>query len=203
MAYQREGTPLVVLAGQEYGTGSSRDWAAKGTALLGVKAVVAQSFERIHRSNLVGMGVLPLTFKKASTTWQSLELKGDETISILGLGDALKPRQDMSMQITYADGTKKKVPLLCRIATLDELERNGQVLWRYVGEDGAAALDQDDPANPNGSLRGIAGVCNAAGNVAGLMPHPERMSESILGSDDGMQLIRSFVESARAWETAR
>ena len=140
MRYQAEQTPLVLLAGEEYGNGSSRDWAAKGTRLLGVRAVIAQSFERIHRSNLVGMGVLPLTFKKASTTWQSLELKGDEKISILGLGDALKPRQDMSMQITYADGTKKKVPLLCRIATLDELEyfRHGGIM-QYVLRNLAAA----------------------------------------------------------------
>ncbi len=87
-------------------------------------------------------------------------------------------------------------------ATLDELERDGQVLFRYVRGDGTPALDPDDPANPNGSLRAIAGVCNAAGNVAGLMPHPERMSESILGSDDGMQLIRSLVESAMEWEAA-
>jgi phosphoribosylformylglycinamidine synthase len=87
-------------------------------------------------------------------------------------------------------------------ATLDELDRNGQVLFRYVRGDGTPALDPDDPANPNGSLRAIAGVCNAAGNVAGLMPHPERMSEAILGSDDGMQLIRSLVESAREWEAA-
>jgi phosphoribosylformylglycinamidine synthase len=87
-------------------------------------------------------------------------------------------------------------------ATLDELEANGQILFRYVRDDGTPALDPDDPANPNGSLRAIAGVCNVAGNVAGLMPHPERMSESILGSDDGMQLIRSFVESSGDWETA-
>jgi phosphoribosylformylglycinamidine synthase I len=88
-------------------------------------------------------------------------------------------------------------------AGLDELERNGQVLWRYVREDGLPALDPDDPANPNGSLRAIAGVCNAAGNVAGLMPHPERMCEPILGRDDGLQIIASLVESARAWEAAR
>jgi aconitate hydratase len=140
MKYKAEGVPLVIFGGKEYGTGSSRDWAAKGTFLLGVKAVITESFERIHRSNLVGMGVLPLTFKKASTTWQSLELKGDETISILGLGDALKPRQDMSMQITYADGKKKKVPLLCRIATLDELEyfRHGGIM-QYVLRNLAAA----------------------------------------------------------------
>ncbi len=87
-------------------------------------------------------------------------------------------------------------------ATLDELEANGQVLFRYVREDGVPALDPDEPANPNGSLRAIAGVCNAAGNVAGLMPHPERMSETILGRDDGMQLIRSLVESAAEWEAA-
>jgi phosphoribosylformylglycinamidine synthase len=88
-------------------------------------------------------------------------------------------------------------------ATLDELERNRQVLFRYVRVDGTPALDPDDPANPNGSLRAIAGVCNTAGNVAGLMPHPERMSEGVLGSDGGMQLIRSFVDSASAWEGAR
>jgi phosphoribosylformylglycinamidine synthase len=87
-------------------------------------------------------------------------------------------------------------------ATLDELEANGQVLFRYVRDDGTPALDPDEPANPNGSLRAIAGVCNAAGNVAGLMPHPERMSESILGSEDGVQLIRSLVDSAAEWEAA-
>ena len=137
--YQAEKTPLVVLAGEEYGNGSSRDWAAKGTRLLGVRAVIAQSFERIHRSNLVGMGVLPLTFKKG-TSWQSLELKGDETITIEGLGDALKPRQDMAMKIVYADGKKKKVPLLCQIATLDELEyfRHGGIM-QYVLRNLAAA----------------------------------------------------------------
>jgi phosphoribosylformylglycinamidine synthase len=87
-------------------------------------------------------------------------------------------------------------------ATLDELERDGQVLFRYVHEDGSPAADPDDPANPNGSLRAIAGVCNAAGNVAGLMPHPERMAEGIMGNDGGMQLIRSLAEAAAAWETA-
>ncbi len=88
-------------------------------------------------------------------------------------------------------------------ATLDELEREGRVLWRYVRDDGAPATDPDEPANPNGSLRAIAGVSNAAGNVAGLMPHPERMCEGLLGSQDGMQIIRSLVESAAAWETSR
>ena len=132
MRYKEEKTPLVLFAGVEYGNGSSRDWAAKGTSLLGVRAVIAQSFERIHRSNLVGMGVLPLTFEEG-TSWQTLGLKGDEKISINGLGAELKPRQKMSMDITYADGSKKNVPLLCRIATLDELEyfRHGGIM-QYV-----------------------------------------------------------------------
>ena len=132
MQYAAESRPLVVFAGAEYGNGSSRDWAAKGTKLLGVRAVVAQSFERIHRSNLVGMGVLPLTFEDG-TTWQTLGLKGDESVTIHGLGADLKPRQKMEMSITSADGTVKKVPLSCRIATLDELEyfKNGGIL-HYV-----------------------------------------------------------------------
>ena len=92
MRYEQETAPLVVFAGKEYGTGSSRDWAAKGTKLLGVRAVIAESFERIHRSNLVGMGVLPLVFEEG-TSWQSLGLKGDETVTIHGLGAGLKPRQ--------------------------------------------------------------------------------------------------------------
>ena len=137
--YQQDKVPLVVFAGEEYGNGSSRDWAAKGTRLLGVRAVVAQSFERIHRSNLVGMGVLPLTFE-AGTSWNTLGMKGDEKVTIHGLGDALKPRQKMKMEITYADGTKKTVPLLCRIATLDELEyfRHGGIM-QYVLRQLAAA----------------------------------------------------------------
>jgi len=132
MKYQAEGVPLVVFAGAEYGNGSSRDWAAKGTKLLGVRAVVSQSFERIHRSNLVGMGVLPLTFEEG-TSWLSLGLKGDETVDIAGLGETLKPRQMMELVITAADGSVKKVPVLCRIQTLDELEyfRNGGIL-HYV-----------------------------------------------------------------------
>jgi aconitate hydratase len=139
MKYQAESVPLVVFAGEEYGNGSSRDWAAKGTRLLGVRAVIAQSFERIHRSNLVGMGVLPLTFD-AGTSWATLKLKGDEIVTILGLGDELKPRQKMEMEIKYADGKTKKVPLLCRIATLDELEyfRHGGIL-QYVIRQLAAA----------------------------------------------------------------
>ena len=110
MKYQKADVPLVIFAGEEYGNGSSRDWAAKGTRLLGVRAVVAQSFERIHRSNLVGMGVLPLSFKPG-TTWSTLNLKGDEEITILGLGDSLKPRQEMTMDIRYADGQTKSVKL--------------------------------------------------------------------------------------------
>ena len=129
MKYQAEGVPLVVFAGTEYGNGSSRDWAAKGTKLLGVRAVIAESFERIHRSNLVGMGVLPLTFEPG-TTWKTLGLKGDEEVTIHGLGGTLKPRQTMEASIKYSDGRVETVPLLCRIATLDELEyfNNGGIL---------------------------------------------------------------------------
>ena len=128
MQYQKEKVPLVVFAGVEYGNGSSRDWAAKGTNLLGVKAVIAQSFERIHRSNLVGMGVVPFTLDEG-VTWQSLGLKGDETVSISGLAD-VKPRQKMEALVTFADGSVKKVPILCRIDTLDEIDyfRNAGIL---------------------------------------------------------------------------
>jgi aconitate hydratase len=129
MRYQAEGVPLVVFAGREYGTGSSRDWAAKGTKLLGVRAVIAQSFERIHRSNLVGMGVLPLVFEEGMS-WQALDLKGDETLTILGLGASLKPRQKLEAKISGPDGAVKVIPLTSRIDTLDELEyfRNGGIL---------------------------------------------------------------------------
>ncbi len=132
MKYQEEKVPLVVFAGAEYGNGSSRDWAAKGTRLLGVRAVICQSFERIHRSNLVGMGVLPLTFAEG-TSWSSLGLKGDETVTIKGLQGDLKPRQQLTAEIKAADGAVQKVPLLCRIDTLDELDyyRNGGIL-HYV-----------------------------------------------------------------------
>ncbi|KGM33578.1 aconitate hydratase AcnA [Inquilinus limosus] len=132
MRYQAEGVPLVIIAGKEYGTGSSRDWAAKGTRLLGVKAVVAESFERIHRSNLVGMGVLPLQFT-GGTTRLDLKLDGTETFDILGIADGLKPRMEMVLTITRADGGRQDVPLLCRIDTLDELEyfKNGGIL-QYV-----------------------------------------------------------------------
>jgi aconitate hydratase len=121
MAYHKEGTPLVIVAGQEYGTGSSRDWAAKGTALLGVKAVVAQSFERIHRSNLVGMGVLPLQFKEG-TNAQTLKLDGTETFDVLGLGSGLKAQQDVSLRITRANGQAVTVAVTCRIDTPIEIE---------------------------------------------------------------------------------
>jgi aconitate hydratase len=114
MKYQAAGVPLVVLAGQEYGTGSSRDWAAKGTNLLGVKAVVAQSFERIHRSNLVGMGVLPLQFKEG-TTAQTLKLDGTETYDIVGIDANIKPQQDLTLKITRKNGGAENVPVRCRI----------------------------------------------------------------------------------------
>jgi aconitate hydratase len=121
MKYRTDGVPLVVIAGQEYGTGSSRDWAAKGTDLLGVKAVVAQSFERIHRSNLVGMGVLPLQFKEG-TTAQSLKLDGAETYDIVGLGANLKPQQDLTLKVTRPDGKVENVPVRCRIDTPIEID---------------------------------------------------------------------------------
>jgi aconitate hydratase len=119
--YATAKTPLIVLAGQEYGTGSSRDWAAKGTNLLGVKVVVAQSFERIHRSNLVGMGVLPLQFKEG-TTAQTLKLDGTETYDVLGLNANLKPQQDLTLRITRANGQAENVPVRCRIDTPIEID---------------------------------------------------------------------------------
>ncbi|MFZ1814957.1 MAG: aconitate hydratase AcnA [Rhizobiaceae bacterium] len=129
--YRKEGVPLVVFAGGEYGNGSSRDWAAKGTNLLGVKAVIAPSFERIHRSNLVGMGVVPFTLDEG-TTWQSLGLTGDETVTIEGIETA-KPRQKLEAVITFAGGKVKKVPVTCRIDTAEEVGyvNNGGIL-QYV-----------------------------------------------------------------------
>jgi aconitate hydratase len=120
MEYKEAGVPLVVFAGKEYGTGSSRDWAAKGTNLLGVRAVIAQSFERIHRSNLVGMGVIPLTFKEGES-WQSHNITGKERVTIKGIAD-IQPRQMMDVEVTYEDGTTKTIECLCRVDTLDELE---------------------------------------------------------------------------------
>jgi aconitate hydratase len=119
MAYQKKGVPLVVVAGKEYGTGSSRDWAAKGTKLLGVRAVIVESFERIHRSNLVGMGILPLQFKDG-TTRKSLGLDGSETFTIRGLAE-IRPRQDIAVEIVRADGRKETVTVVCRIDTADEV----------------------------------------------------------------------------------
>ena len=132
MRYKAAGVPLVVFAGKEYGTGSSRDWAAKGTRLLGVRAVVAESFERIHRSNLVGMGVLPLVFAEGMS-WRKLGIKGDETVTIRGLANGLEPRQTLQAEITTAEGKVELVPLISRIDTLDELEyfNNGGIL-HYV-----------------------------------------------------------------------
>ncbi len=121
MKYQQDKTPLMVIAGKEYGSGSSRDWAAKGTNLLGVKAVLTESFERIHRSNLVGMGVLPLQFKHGDTR-KSLNLTGSETFSLTGLSDNIKPMQDVMLEITYPSGEKKEVAVLCRIDTLNEVD---------------------------------------------------------------------------------
>jgi aconitate hydratase len=129
MKYQQAGTPLVIIAGQEYGTGSSRDWAAKGTRLLGVKAVIAQSFERIHRSNLVGMGVLPLCFLDG-TNAKSLNLDGTETYSLRGLDDSIKPRQQVTLEIKRASGKVENVPLTLRIDTPIEVDyyRHGGIL---------------------------------------------------------------------------
>jgi aconitate hydratase len=121
MEYKTQNTPLVIFAGKEYGTGSSRDWAAKGTLLLGVKVVIAESFERIHRSNLIGMGVLPLTFKNNETR-KSLSLTGDEIIDIIGITDDIKVGQDIKCVITKADGSVKETILLCRLDTSNEVE---------------------------------------------------------------------------------
>jgi aconitate hydratase len=121
MRYQADGTPLIVIAGQEYGTGSSRDWAAKGTCLLGVKAVVAQSFERIHRSNLVGMGVLPLQFVEG-TTARTLQLDGRETYDVVGVNAGLKPQQNLTLRITRPGGEVLDVAVRCRIDTPIEID---------------------------------------------------------------------------------
>jgi aconitate hydratase len=134
MAYQEQGTPLVVVGGEQYGAGSSRDWAAKGTALLGVRAVIAENFERIHRSNLVGMGVVPFEFTGGDTR-KTLGLKGDESFTITGLAK-VKPQQEVTCKITYGDGTEKEITLKCRIDTAIEKEyvEHGGVL-HYVLRD--------------------------------------------------------------------
>ncbi len=132
MRYKQERVPLVVFAGKEYGSGSSRDWAAKGANLLGIRAVICQSFERIHRSNLIGMGVLPLCFEEGMS-WQTLGLRGDEQVTIRGLQGEIKPRQRMIAEIVAADGGLRRIPLICRIDTLDELDyfKHGGIL-HYV-----------------------------------------------------------------------
>jgi aconitate hydratase len=129
MKYMETKTPLVILAGHEYGTGSSRDWAAKGTRLLGVKAVVAASFERIHRSNLVGMGVLPLQFPEG-TTAQSLGFDGSEVFSIIGLSNAIKPGQTVTLEIEGKDRQKRSLQVKLRIDTPIEIDyyRHGGIL---------------------------------------------------------------------------
>jgi aconitate hydratase A / 2-methylisocitrate dehydratase len=134
MRYRAEGVPLVIFAGKEYGTGSSRDWAAKGTRLLCVRAVIAESFERIHRSNLIGMGVLPLVFAEGMS-WRGLNLKGDERVSLRGLAD-IKPMQWLEADITYPSGEKRAVPLRAEIDTFDELDyfRNGGILHYVLRE---------------------------------------------------------------------
>ena len=131
MKHKAAGTPLVVIAGKEYGTGSSRDWAAKGTNLLGVRAVLVESFERIHRSNLVGMGVLPLQFVDGQTR-ESLGLTGDDSFTILGVA-TLEPRQSVEVMVTRADGSNFTFQTLCRIDTANEVEyfNNGGIL-HYV-----------------------------------------------------------------------
>ncbi|MEO1689575.1 MAG: aconitate hydratase, partial [Pseudomonadota bacterium] len=139
MRYKAEGVPLVVIAGSLYGNGSSRDWAAKGTALLGVKAVIAESFERIHRSNLVGMGVIPFEFTDGASR-RTLGLTGEETVTITGLSGEIAPRSRMPATITRADGSAEAIELLCRIDTEVEIDyvRNGGVL-HYVLRNLAAA----------------------------------------------------------------
>ncbi|MEO3427997.1 aconitate hydratase AcnA [Pelagibius sp. CAU 1746] len=132
MKYAEEGVPLVVIGGKEYGTGSSRDWAAKGTRLLGIKAVIVESFERIHRSNLVGMGVLPLQFTGGASR-ESLKLTGEETFDVTGVAGGIKPRMELTLTIHRPDGSSEQVPVLCRIDTADEVEyyKNGGIL-HYV-----------------------------------------------------------------------
>ena len=130
--YKKRGTDLVVIGGKEYGTGSSRDWAAKGTKLLGVKAVLAESFERIHRSNLIGMGILPLQFIN-NVNRQNLKLIGSELITVEGIVNGIKPSDKVTVEIKYASGEIKKIETLCRIDTKNELEyyKNGGIL-QYV-----------------------------------------------------------------------
>ncbi len=135
MQYQRDGTPLMIFAGEEYGTGSSRDWAAKGTTLLGVKAVVARSFERIHRANLAGMGVLPCQFKDGVDA-VSLKLDGSETFDLEGIEAGVTPQQDVTLVIHRAHGTAERVALTLRIDTPIEVEyyNQGGILPFVLGQ---------------------------------------------------------------------
>jgi aconitate hydratase len=128
MEYKNRGTPTVIFSGEEYGTGSSRDWAAKGTQLLGVRAVIAKSFERIHRSNLVGMGVLPLQFKEGNSV-RSLGIRGDEEFDLLGL-ENIRPHQEVTLVIRRSDGTKQELGIISRIETPIEADyyRHGGIL---------------------------------------------------------------------------
>ena len=132
MEYKKRGEDLVVIAGKEYGAGSSRDWAAKGTKLLGVKAVIVESFERIHRSNLIGMGILPLQFKEGFNR-KKLNLNGSELFTIVDIEKGLEPGKEVECEIKYADGMVKKINLLSRIDTLNEVEyyKNDGIL-KYV-----------------------------------------------------------------------
>jgi aconitate hydratase len=132
MKYQEEGTPLLVIAGREYGSVSSRDWAAKGPRLLGVTAVLAQSYERIHRSNLIGMGILPLQFLKGETR-ETLELTGLESYDLLGLEEGLQPGQELTFQVSAPDGSSRTFSVLCRVDTPNEVTyyRHGGIL-HYV-----------------------------------------------------------------------
>jgi aconitate hydratase len=143
MRYQERGTPLVVIGGKEYGSGSSRDWAAKGVNLLGVKAVIVESFERIHRANLVGMGVLPLTFKDGRNR-KTLGLDGSETIDLHGVAGGITPGMDVAGTIHRADGSSEQITLLCRIDTLDEVDyfSHGGILHFVLRQ----LLEQAEPA---------------------------------------------------------
>ena len=130
--YKKRGIDLVVIGGKEYGTGSSRDWAAKGTKLLGIKAVIAESFERIHRSNLIGMGILPLQFKD-NINRKNLNLTGSELISVIDIEKGVNPSDEITIEIKYVSGEIKKIKTICRIDTKNELEyyKNGGIL-QYV-----------------------------------------------------------------------
>ena len=135
MQYQQEGTPLIVFAGEEYGTGSSRDWAAKGTRLQGIRAVVAKSFERIHRANLAGMGVLPCQFKPGEDA-ASLNITGDETFDLQGIATGVTPQQEVTLVIHRADGSAQQVPLILRIDTPIEVDyyNQGGILPYVLGQ---------------------------------------------------------------------